>query len=85
MASQKREQAPALQGPKSGPPRKTIRGANNALRKAASTKRGKLGNLKRAANWCHDAGAPGVCSPAWIIVGNLELSRSTAGAKCPRN
>jgi hypothetical protein len=43
------------------------------------------GNLNRAADWCHDAGAPGVRSPAWVIVQNLESSRSTAGAKCPKN
>jgi hypothetical protein len=28
----------------------------------------KPGNLNRAVDWCHDAGAPGVRSPVWIIV-----------------
>jgi len=45
----------------------------------------KPGNLNRAEDWCHDAGAPGVRSPAWIIAENLESIRSTAGAQCPKN
>ena len=45
----------------------------------------KPGRLNPAEDWCHDAGAPGVRSPAWIIAENLESLRSTAGAQCPKN